>query len=257
MISPSCPQAEPLRAGIHYLERAGPALASLAKVMRWVRANLGIDRRLAFFGLAHLVNRFGQVLFLGDLEGDGLTFNQIRIWIHDAGAEMKLKVGMGHPTFGIPRIADESDLVTGRDTISLFEFAGDRQCPVGPAIVATGIVIVEMQVPALPTVGMIDDHVPACPGALPDPVDGSISDGEDRCHLRRHQVDAHVDAAVRLDQAKGLKEPGVDRILRKDDLQRWSPRSSNRHPRNRKDGCGTSRSEQAQELPPAQTRFWQ
>ena len=58
-----------------------------------------------------------------------------------------------------------------------------------------------------------------------------------------------------LDQSKGLEEPGVDRILRKEEVQRWSPGGTERHPRNREDGCGTSRCQQPQELPAAQTAF--
>ena len=166
--------------------------------------------------------------------------------------EVQFEVCVRHPAFGIARVPDESDMATCVYLGTLVDTLGHGQRPIGAAVVASGIVVVEMEVPALPAVGVINDHVATSSGALRDPVDDSVGDGVDGCELGRHQVDAHVDSAIRLHEPKGLEEPRIHRILREEEVQRWPPAGTESHGRDRQDGGGTSGRQHPEELSAAQ-----
>ncbi len=79
-----------------------------------------------------------------------------------------------------------------------------------------------MEVPALPSVVVLEHQIAAGFGRVSDADYDPIGDGVDRAELGGHQIDAKVASAVAFERSIGLLEPRQRRILGKLEVERRS-----------------------------------
>src|SRR5690606_33814062 len=116
-------------------------------------------------------------------------------------AGLEVEVGCG--VLGVARVTDRTDELPACHKGAVGEARSDAPAL---AIVGSGGVVVEMDVPGHPATAMVDREMTAIRLGLAHPMEGAVGHGNHRLHLRGHDVNAFV--------ATGTTVPACTEVLR-------------------------------------------